>query len=87
MHFNLTNKHLFIRYVGDFNHPSDLNRIELWTDKISELVNLGIENIWFYIINLERTEKILFFYNKLIPNINKILNTKIPLLNNTVICS
>ena len=36
MHFNLTNKHLFIRYVGDFNHPSDLTRIELWTEILNE---------------------------------------------------
>lgn len=82
LHFNLTNKHLFIRYVGDFNHPSDLTRIELWTEKISELVNLGIENIWFYVHQPgDKRERILFFYNELIPNINKLLNTKIPLLN------
>ena len=83
LHFNLTNKHLFIRYVGDFNHPSDLKRIELWTEKISELINIGIQNIWFYVHQPgENRERILSFYNKLIPNINKLINTKIPLLNN-----
>ena len=81
LHFNLTNKHLFIRYVGDFNHPSDLKRIELWTNKITELVNLGIENIWFYVHQPgENRQSILSFYNKLIPNLNKILKTEISLL-------
>ena len=51
--------------------------------KISELVNLGIENIWFYVHQPgESRERILFFYNTLIPNINILLNTKIPLLKN-----
>ena len=83
LHFNLTNKHLFIRYVGDFNHPSDLKRIELWTEKISELINIGIENIWFYVHQPgENRERILSFYNELIPNINSLLKTQISLLTN-----
>ena len=30
LHFNLTNNHLFVRYVGDFSHESDKKRIEQW---------------------------------------------------------
>jgi uncharacterized protein YecE (DUF72 family) len=82
-HFNLVNNHLFVRYVGDFNHPSDLLRINLWTEKVKEFVSLGINNVWFYVHQPgENRERILSFYNTLIPNMNKILNINIPLLKN-----
>lgn len=82
-HFNLVNNHLFVRYVGDFNHPSDLLRINLWSDKVKEFISLGINNIWFYVHQPgENRERILSFYNTLIPNMNKILKTNIPLLKN-----
>ena len=81
LHFNLSNNHLFLRYVGDFDHPSDLLRINKWVNKISELALLGIDNIWFYVHQPgENRDRILHFYNNLIPRINKILNMNIPLL-------
>lgn len=81
VHFSLTNNQLFIRYVGDFNHVSGSSRVQSWINKIEELVNLGVENIWFYVHQPgENRERILLFYNLLIPKINKVLKTKIPLL-------
>ena len=82
-HFNLVNNHLFVRYVGDFSHPSDLIRINLWTEKVKEFISLGINNIWFYVHQPgENRERILSFFNALIPNMNKILKINIPLLKN-----
>ena len=82
-HFNLVNNHLFVRYVGDFNHPSDFYRINLWTEKVREIISLGINNIWFYVHQPgENKEKILSFYNSMIPKMNHVLKTNIPLLKN-----
>ena len=82
-HFNLVNNHLFVRYVGNFNHPSDLYRIKLWTEKVREIISLGINNIWFYVHQPgENREKILSFYNSMIPKMNHVLKTNIPLLKN-----
>ena len=82
-HFNLVNNHLFVRYVGNFNHPSDLYRIKLWTEKVREIISLGINNIWFYVHQPgENRERILSFYNAMIPNMNQVLKTNIPLLKN-----
>ena len=84
VHFNLTNNHLFVRYVGDFSHQSDLERIKSWIEKIRELVQLGVNNIWFYVHQPgENRERILLFFNHLIPKINSALKINIPLLKIT----
>ena len=83
MHLKLTNNQIFIRYVGDFSHPSDLLRTKLWVSKIEELYDLGVNKIWFYVHQPgENRERILNFFNNMIPQINGVLNTKIPLLKN-----
>lgn len=82
IHFNLCNNHLFIRYVGDYSHISDVVRIKSWVSKIKELITLGVDNIWFYVHQPgESRERILLFFNHLIPQINKELKINIPLLN------
>ena len=82
VHFYLTNNHLFIRYVGDFSHQSDLERIKSWIEKVRELVQLGVNNIWFYVHQPgDNRERILLFFNHLIPKINSALQINIPLLN------
>ena len=82
IHFNLCNNHLFVRYVGDYSHISDVVRIKSWVSKIKELITLGVDNIWFYVHQPgESTERILLFFNHLIPQINNELKINIPLLN------
>ena len=81
LHFNLTNDHLFVRYVGDFSHESDKKRIEQWVNRISELVGMGVNHIWFYVHQPgENRERILQFYNYMLPLINTSLDLNIPLL-------
>ena len=83
MHLKLTNNQIFIRYVGDFSHPSDLFRTKLWVSKIEELYDLGVNKIWFYVHQPgENRERILNFFNNMIPQVNGVLNIKIPLLKN-----
>ena len=83
MHFNLTNNHLFVRYVGDFNHSSDKYRIYKWIDKMVELVNCGVDHIWFYVHQPGgNRERILHFFNFMIPLVNQELNLEIKELKN-----
>ena len=83
MHFNLTNNHLFVRYLGDFNHSSDKYRIYKWIDKMVELVNCGVDHIWFYVHQPgENRERILHFFNFMIPLVNQELNLEIKELKN-----
>lgn len=70
-HFNLSSDELFIRYVGDFAHPSDQIRITNWINKIKELRGLGLNKIWFYVHQPgENRSRIIDFYNLLIRNLN-----------------
>jgi hypothetical protein len=83
LHMNLINDQLFVRYVGDFNHPSDLERTNQWIERIQELHSLGVKDFWFYVHQPgEKRERILQFFNNMIPNINKSLEIEIPLLKN-----
>ena len=83
LHMNLINNELFVRYVGDFNHPSDLDRINQWIERIREFNSLGVNNIWFYVHQPgENRERILQFFNNMIPLVNDSLKLKIPLLEN-----
>ena len=72
---------MFVRYVGDFSHESDKKRIEQWVNRISELVGMGVNHIWFYVHQPgENRERILQFYNYMLPLINTSLDLNIPLL-------
>ena len=82
-HFRLVNNHLFARYVGDFSHPSDIDRIDLWANRIKELVDMGVDNIWFYAHQPgENRERVVMFFNTFIKKLNKCINVDIPLLIN-----
>ena len=83
VHFNITNDQLFVRYVGDFSHTSDLHRTTKWVNKIGELCHLGVNKVWFYVHQPgENRERILGFFNNMIPQINQSLQLNIPLLKN-----
>ena len=82
-HFRLVNNHLFVRYVGDFSHPSDIDRVDNWTTRIQELVDIGVNNIWFYVHQPgENRERVVLFFNKLIQKLNQCINVDIPMLIN-----
>ena len=82
-HFRLINNQLFVRYVGDFSHPSDLNRIDQWVERIKVLIDFGIDNIWFYVHQPgENRERVVLFFNSFIKKMNNCLNIKLPLLTN-----
>ena len=83
VHFNITNDQLFVRYVGDFAHASDLDRTAKWISRIGELCDLGVSKVWFYVHQPgENRERILGFFNNMIPQINQSLSLEIPLLKN-----
>lgn len=82
-HFNLSSDELFIRYVGDFAHPSDQIRIISWVNKIKELRSLGLNKVWFYVHQPgENRSRIIDFYNMLIEKLNIEFNLNLtPLVN------
>ncbi len=83
VHFSITNDQLFVRYVGDFSHTSDLLRTTAWVDRIGELCSLGVNKVWFYVHQPgENRERILGFFNNMIPQINRSLSLEIPSLKN-----
>ena len=83
VHFKITNDQLFVRYVGDFAHPSDLSRTANWINRIGELCEIGVNKVWFYVHQPgENRERILGFFNNMIPQINQSLSLDIPLLKN-----
>ena len=82
-HFRLVNNHLFVRYVGDYSHPSDLKRIDLWVARLKDLIKFGVDNIWFYVHQPgDKREKVVLFFNSLIEKMNERLNTELTLLIN-----
>lgn len=83
LHMNLSNDQLFIRYVGDFNHPSDIERTNTWIERIKDFDKMGVNNIWFYVHQPgDKRERILYFFNNMIPKINNSLGLQVPLLEN-----
>lgn len=81
--FRLTNENLFVRYVGDFSNPLDASRINSWVNRIVELIDLGVKNVWFYAHQPgERRELVVEFFNYLITELNSKLEADLPLLVN-----
>lgn len=77
-HMRLTNNEAFVRYVGA-NHLSDYTRLDDWVVRLKEWVDLGLENIHFFIHqNLEVESPLLAAH--FIKKLNKELsiNLKIP---------
>lgn len=78
LHMRLTNNEAFIRYVGA-NHISDYSRLDDWVLRLKEWVDLGLQNIHFFIHqNLEVESPLLasYFIKKL--NIALNLDLKVP---------
>lgn len=69
----LTNQHLFVRYVGRFAHPSDVQRIDNWVVKIKELIALGVtSHVWFYVHQPgENRQWVVDFFNAFIGKLNE----------------
>ena len=49
VHKILTNDELFIRFLGNRLHKSDYERIEEWGIQISEWINRGLKQVYFFI--------------------------------------
>lgn len=78
LHMRLTKNEAFIRYVGA-NHPTDYTRLDDWVLRLKEWVDLGLQNIHFFIHqNLEVESPLLasYFIKKLNKELN--LNLKTP---------
>lgn len=48
LHMRPTNNESFIRYVGA-NHPSDVQRLDDWVQRLSQWDKQGLENIHFFV--------------------------------------
>lgn len=48
MHQILTSDTLFVRFVGNKLHPTDYTRIDQWVIRISEWLNDGLKNVYFF---------------------------------------
>ena len=72
MHMRLTNNEAFIRYVGA-NHLTDYDRLDDWILKLKEWIDIGLENVHFFIHqNLEKESPLLAAY--FIKNLNTEFN-------------
>ena len=48
LHMRLTNSVAFIRYVGA-NHPSDVQRLDDWIERIKKWRKEGLEKLYFFV--------------------------------------
>ena len=77
MHMRLTSPNAFIRYVGA-NHESDYSRLDDWFDRIKNWIELGINNIYFFVHqNLEKESPLLSAH--LIKRLNNELGYSLPI--------
>lgn len=49
VHQRLTNKSIFIRFVGYDLHPTDNIRMDGWANKIKDWIDMGLENVYFFL--------------------------------------
>ncbi len=76
MHMRLTSPNAFIRYVGA-NIGSDYNRLDDWFERIKVWIELGINNIYFFVHqNLEKESP--FLSAHLINRLNSELGFSLP---------
>jgi uncharacterized protein YecE (DUF72 family) len=69
LHMRLTTPSVFVRYVGA-NHESDYSRLDAWMLRIKSWVDMGMENLYFFIHqNLEKESPVLSAY--IIEKMNK----------------
>lgn len=83
LQLKLTNKHLFVRYVGKYFHPSDKVRMDNWVAKIKELIDLGaVHHIWFYVHQPgENRQWIVDFFNDFIGKLNASMQLNLKLID------
>jgi len=77
LHMRLTSPVAFIRYVGA-NHPSDLQRLDEWVERVQKWRNEGLQQLYFFVHqNIELESPLLadHFINKL----NSALNLSLPM--------
>lgn len=48
LHQRLTTDSAFIRFVGNFLHPTDYTRIDDWAYRVKEWLNKGLKNVYFF---------------------------------------
>jgi uncharacterized protein YecE (DUF72 family) len=53
LHMKLTAPIVFIRYVGNNLHPTDLLRIDAWVDRIKTWIDKGLKAVYFIVHNPE----------------------------------
>lgn len=71
-HCRLVGENLFVRYVGDYSHPTDSFRIKNWVSSFDRALSLGVKNIWFYVHQPGDTRgKVLDFFNSFIVELNE----------------
>lgn len=78
LHMRLTNSVAFIRYVGA-NHPSDVERLDDWIERIKKWRKEGLEKLYFFVHqNIELESPLLATY--FIERLNKELklDLKVP---------
>lgn len=69
LHMRLTGPEAFIRYVGA-NHPSDIDRLDEWVDRIKIWRKNGLQKLYFFVHqNIERASPLLAAH--LIKKLNK----------------
>ncbi len=62
LHMRLTSPSVFVRYVGA-NHESDYARLDDWMVRIKSWVDMGMENLYFFVHqNLEKESPVLSAY-------------------------
>jgi len=55
LHMRLTNSIAFIRYVGA-NHPSDVERLDDWIERIKKWKKEGLEKLYFFVHQNDEVE-------------------------------
>ena len=81
LHFRVVNRHLFVRFVGNVGTTIDEIRINNWAQRIIDMTDQGITDVWFYAhVPGESREDVVPFNNQLISAINKKSSFNIPLL-------
>lgn len=53
LHMKLTTPLAFIRFVGNNMHPTDFARIDSWAERVSNWIEKGLREIYFFIHNHE----------------------------------
>lgn len=79
LHMRLTNSVAFIRYVGA-NHPSDVERLDDWIERIKKWRKEGLEKLYFFVHqNVELESPLLATY--FIERLNKELKLELKIPN------